>query len=73
MSKNYNYTLKITCFCKYVKFEAISQKLDILPTTASLKFKKYTIMPFVTWGTYDMDKIIFKKYARLIKQDLKYC
>ena len=38
-SKKFQLFLKDYNFCEYVKFGAISCKIDILPKTASLKFK----------------------------------
>ena len=38
-SKKSNYTWKLTIFCEYVKFGAISGKIDILPITAEVMLK----------------------------------
>ena len=45
--KNSNYTKKYS-FCEYVKFKAISWKVEILPTTAQLKFESENSLHYDT-------------------------
>ena len=56
--RNSNYTFKKYNFCEYVKFGAISRKIDILTITASLKFESENS---------------FAQYTRIINTVVIFC